>query len=163
MTFLSIGLVPTHQRYSQNNTPKTNRGRRGPEYSFKKKDQLLIYKSSRCTEFSLKKLLYTINTVQKKSLSYSTSFVSKISKRGVVGWRQEEYREDCLGEGRKEDPVSCSSGGVGVVGIALSLSRARTHSHRMTQASARLDGMQVLWNTGLSPCFLIFQGLWATG
>lgn len=59
--------------------------------------------------------------------------------------------------------MSCSSGGVGVVGIALSLSRARTHSHRMTQVSARLDGMQVLWNTGLSPCFLIFQGLWATG
>lgn len=35
----------------------------------------------------LKKSLYTINTVQ-KNLSYSTSFVSEISKCGAGGWRQ---------------------------------------------------------------------------
>lgn len=51
----------------------------------------------------LKKSLYTINTVQ-KNLSYSTSFVSKISKSGVGGWRQEEQSgEDWLGKG-VEDP-----------------------------------------------------------
>lgn len=59
MKFLSVGLVPTHQHQSQNKTPKSNKGRRGLSTVLKKKkkDQLLIYKSSRCTEFSLKKIV----------------------------------------------------------------------------------------------------------
>lgn len=52
-----------------------------------------------------KKSLYTINTVQ-KNLSYSTSFVSKISKSGAGGWRQEEQRGRLAGEGgRRKIPV----------------------------------------------------------
>lgn len=57
--------------------------------------------------------------------------------------------------------MSCSSGGMGVVGISLTLSC--TYTHRMTLGCARMDGTQVLWDTGLSPCFLIFQALQGTG
>lgn len=55
----------------------------------------------------------------------STSFVSKISKRGVVGWRQEEYREDCLGEGRKTPCLVPLEGW----GWWESLSLVRAHTH----------------------------------
>lgn len=57
--------------------------------------------------------------------------------------------------------MSCSSGGMGVVGISLTLSCMYTH--RMTLACACMDGTQVLWDTDLSPCFLIFQALQGTG
>lgn len=156
MQVFSTAVVPTRQHYSQNKTPKSNRGQRGPEYSFKKKDWLLIYKSSRCTEFSLKKIVIHNKYSTKKSLSYSTSFVSGISKRGMVGWRQEEYGEDRLGEGGKT-PCLVPLGDGGSRDLSLSC----TNTYRMTQTSARMDGTQVLWDTDLSPCFLIFQALWA--
>lgn len=52
--------------------------------------------------------------------------------------------------------MSCSSGGMGVVGISLTLSCMYTH--RMTLACARMDGTQVLWDTGLSPRLPNFPG-----
>lgn len=85
MIFFSSGLVPTHQHYSQNNTPKTDRGQRGPEYSFKKKDQLLIYKSSRRTEFSLKKIVIHNKYSTKKNL-YLTVLVLSPRFQNVVWW-----------------------------------------------------------------------------
>lgn len=57
----------------------------------------------------LKKSLYTINTVQ-KNLSYSTSFVSEISKCGAGGWRQGGRRKTgCVAGAWGGTPVSLGS------------------------------------------------------
>lgn len=81
----------------------------------------------------LKKSLYTINTVQ-KNLSYSTSFVSKISKSGAGGWRQEEQRGRLAGErGGRKIPVlfgRCSDFSRGTGGFEIFLTRAHTEGHR---------------------------------
>lgn len=93
----------------------------------------------------LKKSLYTINTVQ-KNLSYSTSFVSKISKSGASGWRQEEQRGRLAGEGGgRKIPVlfgRCSDFSRGTGGFEIFLTRAHTeghttHTHTHTHARAR--------------------------
>lgn len=44
---------------------------------------------------------------------------------------------------------------------SLSLSRACTHTE-WPRCVHVMDGTQILWDTGLSPCFLIFQALWGT-
>lgn len=132
-----LAWFPTHQYHSPNKTPKSNRGRSGPEYSLKKKkkDRFLIYKSSRCTEFSLKKIvIHNKYSTKKKTLSYSTSFVSEISKRGMVGWRQ-EYREDAWEEeGRPHVLFLWRDGGGGDLSYSL------VHAH--TQNGS---GVCTLW------------------
>lgn len=101
----------------------------------------------------LKKSLYTINTVQ-KNLSYSTSFVSKISKSGASGWRQEEQRGRLAGEGGgRKIPVlfgRCSDFSRGTGGFEIFLTRAHTeghtthtHTHTHTHARARTDATRV--------------------
>ena len=78
----------------------------------------------------LKKSLYTINTVQ-KNLSYSTSFVSKISKSGAGGWRQEEQTgEDCLGKGVKRSRFCLGGAQISVEGLEAFKSFSLEHVHR---------------------------------